>query len=68
MVTGLIDHSWDQVDSSNHVYPHLAIGVFQATTTVHLFRACVSYWWAESAAMVVEQVQDMRSLTFRAVM
>ena len=25
LVTGLIDHSWGQLDSSNHVYPHLAI-------------------------------------------
>ena len=25
MVIGLIGHSWGHLDSSNHVYPHLAI-------------------------------------------
>ena len=25
MVIGLIGHSWGQLDTSNHVYPHLAI-------------------------------------------
>ena len=24
-VIGLIDHSWGHLDSTNHVYPHLAI-------------------------------------------